>query len=373
MHLAVTISSHGYGHGAQTATVLAALRARLPALRLTLLTGLPRTFFTERIGDDFTLIDWRTDFGMHMSSALDVDRSRSADAYAALHAHWPAQVDAACARLEAVAPDLLLANVPYLPLAAAARLGLPALALCSLNWAGIYRHYFSTRPEAPAVLAAMQAAYASARHFLCPAPSMAMPELGNVRSIGPLAQLGQPRREQLRERLGSAGQRRLVMIAHGGIPLRLPLQAWPVDPDITWIVPQAWGIERPDMHAFEALGLSFVDTLASVDALLGKLGYGTVTECACNGIPLLYTSRPDWPEEACLAAWLERHGRCAAVPREALETGRLRAALEGLWAQPVPPLPVPTGAEEAARFLNEFFEPPGNLGEPPRRQGCQDV
>ncbi|MDV3237269.1 MAG: hypothetical protein LOY58_00250 [Gammaproteobacteria bacterium] len=357
MHLAVAISSHGYGHGAQTAAVLAAVRARLPQLRLTLLTGLPRAFLAERIGGDFTLIDWRADFGMRMTSALDVDLERSGDAYAAFHADWPAQVDAACARLEAVAPDLLLANVPYLPLAAAARLGLPALALCSLNWAGIYRHYFGARPEAPAVLADMEAAYNAARHFLCPAPSMAMPELGNVRPIGPLARLGRPRRAQLCDRLGIADTRRIVMIAPGGIPLRLPLETWPADPDIAWIVPQAWGVERPDMHAFEALGLGFTDALASVDALLGKLGYGTVAECACNGVPMLYIPRPDWPEEHCLADWLARHGRCAPVPREVVAAGRLRGLLDALWAQPARPLPAPTGAEEGATLIAAELRP----------------
>lgn len=351
MHLAVAISSHGYGHGAQTAAVLAALRTRLPQLRLTLLTGLPHAFLAERIGGDFTLIDWQADFGMHMTSALDVDRRRSGDAYAAFHAHWPARVAAACARLEAVVPDLLLANVPYLPLAAAARLGLPALALCSLNWAGIYRHYFGARPEARAVLADMEAAYNAARHFLCPAPSMAMPELGNVRPIGPLVRLGRPRRAQLCERLGIADTRRIVMIAPGGIPLRLPLETWPLDPAIAWIVPQAWGIERPDMHAFEALGLGFTDVLASVDALLGKLGYGTVTECACNGVPLLYVPRPDWPEERCLADWLAHHGRCVPVSREAVAAGRLRGPLDQLWAQPARPSPAATGAAEGATLI----------------------
>ena len=77
MHRAVAISSHGYGHGAQTTAVLTALRARLPELRLTLLTGLPRAFLEQRIPGEFTLIDWRGDFGMHMRSALDVDVERN--------------------------------------------------------------------------------------------------------------------------------------------------------------------------------------------------------------------------------------------------------------------------------------------------------
>ena len=105
------------------------------------------------------------------------------------------------------------------------------------------------------------------------------------------------------------------------------------------------------MHGFESLGLAFTDVLASADALLGKLGYGTVAECACNGIPMLYIPRPGWPEDACLAEWLREQGRCMPVAREAVTRGALREALEALWAQPVPVAPQPTGAEDAAEWL----------------------
>ncbi len=348
MHLAVAISAHGYGHGAQTAAVLTALRARMPEVRLTLLTALPRAFLHDRIPGEFDLIDWRGDFGMQMRSALEVDLARSAAEYADFHSAWALRVVETARLLEKLAPDLLLANIPYLPLAAAARIGLPSIALCSLNWAVIYRHYFAQCPEAPAILAAMEAAYNSAQIFLCPAPSMAMPELRNVQRIGPLARVGRTVRAELCARLNVSESQRLVLIAPGGIELRLPLEGWPEDAEITWIVPAAWGVQRNDMHSFESLGLRFTDVLASVDALLGKLGYGTVSECACNATPMLYMPRPDWPEEACLADWLHAHGRCAPVAYEQVLRGEFREVLESLWAQSAPATPQPTGAVEAA-------------------------
>lgn len=348
MHLAVAISSHGYGHGAQTTAVLTALRQRLPDIRLTLLTGLPRSFLQARINGDFDLIDWRGDFGMRMVSALEVDLERSAADYAAFHAAWGARRAQTAALLERLGPDLLLANVPYLPLAAGADIGLPCVALCSLNWAEIYRHYFVKRPEAPEILGSMLSAYNSAALFLCPAPSMPMPYLHNLQSIGPLARIGRDRRADICARLGVPETQRLVLIAPGGIPLRLPLDHWPVHADISWIIPDDWDLARKDMHTFASFGMNFTDMLASVDALLGKLGYGTVAECACNGTPMLYIPRPDWPEENVLASWLQRHGCCAAVAPDTLLRGQIRDRLETLWAQSPPPRPLPTGADEAA-------------------------
>ena len=351
MHLAVAISSHGYGHGAQTAVVLTALRARCPRLRLTLLTGLPAGFLHDRIPGEFELIDWRGDFGMRMHSALAVDLARSAADYVAFHATWERRVTDAAALLEKIAPDLLLVNVPYLALAAAARIGLPSVALCSLNWSLVYEHYFAERPEAGEILHCMHAAYDSAELFLCPEPSMPMPELHNVRGIGPLARLGREQRVLVHERLGIGGDRPVVVVAPGGIPFRLSLQHWSALPGVTWVVPDDWDDGRAHVHRVGALGLQFTDLLASADAVLGKLGYGTVAECACNGTPLLYLPRAGWPEEPVLADWLSAHGRCARIDLHRLSTPTLGAALEAVWTQPEPPRPAATGAEQAARLL----------------------
>lgn len=355
MHLVVAISAHGYGHGAQTAAVLTALRRRRPELCLTLLTALPRKFLESRIPGEFELIEWRGDFGMQMISALQVDLPRSAADYAAFHASWDTRLDETVGLLERLAPDLLLANIAYLPLAASVRIGLPSVALCSLNWADIYRHYFVARPEAPAILEQMLAAYNSAEVFLCPAPSMPMPALHNVHSIGPLARIGRGRRAALCARLGVSEAQRIVVIAPGGMPLQLPLTDWPMISHIIWIVPDDWVTTRADMQRFAALNMDFTDLLASADAVLGKLGYGTVAECACNSTPLLYLPRPDWPEEPCLADWLQRHGRCAALRQEQILNGEFNEVLERLWAQSVPVAPQPTGAEDAAREIIKRF------------------
>lgn len=355
MHLAVAISSHGYGHGAQTAAVLTALRKRLPELRLTLLTALPRKFLENRIPGEFEQIEWRGDFGMQMHSALEVDRLRSAAEYAAFHASWEARLSETVALLERLAPDLLLANIPYLPLAASARIGLPSIALCSLNWADIYRHYFADRPEATGILEQMLTAYNSAKVFLCPAPSMAMPDLHNIQSIGPLARIGHDCRSEICERLGLPESQRIVVIAPGGMPLQLPLSDWPVVSNITWIIPDDWVAACVDMHSFASLNMDFTDLLTSADAVLGKLGYGTVAECACNATPLLYMPRPDWPEEPCLAEWLQWHGRCAPLSYEQILNGEFNMVLERLWTQSIPAVPQPTGADEAAQAIMSWL------------------
>ena len=354
-HLLVAISAHGFGHTAQTAPVVNALRQHFPELRLTLRTAVPRSLLDARFGGEFEHSTVASDVAMIMDSALDVRREESALAYARFHEEWEQKVDAEATVLKKLAPDCVLANVPYLTLAAAKYAGIPAVAICSLNWADIYAYYCAGYPEAGKIHAQILAAYNSADIFLQTEPSMPMRDINKRRTIGPVARLGNNRRAEINVRLGLAGDERLVLIAPGGIAMRLPIEAWPRVPKLRWLVMQDWKINHPDALPLEALDMHFVDVLCSCDALIGKPGYGSFAEAACNGVPVLYVKRDGWPEEPYLVEWLQQHGRCLEIGRAELYRGDIHAALTALWALPIPVLPEPVGAQQAADYLLENY------------------
>jgi len=343
-HLLVALSAHGYGHAAQTAAVVNRLRNKIPRLRVTLRTTLARDFLARRFAGEFDLIPESTDIGMHMASAIEVRVQETAHAYRAFHRDWDARVTAEGERLRALKPDLLLANVPYLPLAGAAAAAIPACALCSLNWADI------DAPDAPTILAHMLDAYRSAQAFLQPAPHMPMADLDNRRAIGPIATVAE-RPADLAARLGLPAETRMVHIALGGMELRFPIERWPRVSGVHWVVPASWRVVLPDVTAFESLKLNFPDALAGSAGFVTKPGYGSFAEAGCAGVPVLYLRRRDWPEEPYLVDWLARHTRCGEIARDALECGDVVPALDALWRMPAPPRARPTGVEQAAEHL----------------------
>jgi hypothetical protein len=346
-HLFVDISSHGYGHLAQTAPVLNRLAELRPDVRLSLRSGLPQVKLQQRIQAPFEHLAAASDFGYVMVDALTIDHAASRARYQSQHADFAARVEADAALLRALGATAVFSNVSYFPLAAAAQLGLPAAVLCSLNWADLYAYYYG----ADAIHADMLAAYRSAL-FLRATPGMPMPMLDQIEPIGPVAVRGQSRSGELRAKLGAGSTARLALVALGGIPTRLPVEDWPVLPDMHWLVPAAWQVRRPDMQAFEPLGWPFADLLRSVDAVITKPGYGTFAEAACNGTAVLYQRRSDgWPEQDCLVDWLHAHARCAEVSAEDLQHGNLAAALAACRKTAVPPAPTFDGAETAARRL----------------------
>ena len=359
-HLFVDISAHGLGHLAQVAPVLNALSCRLENLRMTLRSGLPTATLQARINAEFTHLAASSDFGYVMHDAMRVDLEATARAYRAQHADWDLRVEHEARLLAGQAPDLLLSDVAYLPLAGAARAGIPAVAMCSLNWAGLLGHFFAAEGWATEIRRQMLAAYNSATCFLRLTPGMAMAELSGRRDIGLVAALGQDCRQAIRAQLRCADDERLVLIAFGGVSKQLPLAAWPRVARVRWLVPQAWQLAHPCASDFEPLGRSFTDLMCSVDAVIAKPGYGTFTEAACNGTPVLYVRRQDWPEQHCLIDWLERHGQCREISEVELLDGQLEAALEALWQQPVPPRPLPVGAAEAAALLLPWLRRAGH-------------
>jgi hypothetical protein len=351
MHLVVDLSAHGFGHIAQTAPVVNELKRRMPQLCVTLRSMAPQAILATRFRYHFRHLCETNDVGMGMTSALDVDLERSRTAYQAFHHDWELKVTAEASKLEALKPDLLFSNVPYLGLAAARRAGIPAVAMCCLNWADIYRHHFADRPDGPVIHRQILGAYNGADCFLKLTPGMPMAELTITREIGPVAMLGKNRRNEIASRVGLKQGGKLVLVALGGISIRLGVESWPRLPGVRWLVERAWKVQHPDAIELESLELPFSDIFASCDALITKPGYGSFVEAACEGLPVLYVDRPDWPEARYLTDWLKCNGSCAEIGRAELERGEIKEGLESLFALTKPQAVAPTGVGQAADFL----------------------
>lgn len=349
-HLFLALSGHGFGHLAQAAPILAGLAGRLPGLRLTIQTTLPRAVLEARLPLEFRLIPHEADFGMRMHSALRVDLPASLADYRRFHGDWDERLARQRRILSDSAPDLLLANVPYLPLAAADSLDIPSVAFCSLNWADILE---GCSPDArvTALAATIRQHYRRAACFLRLTPGMPMEGLPNRRVIGPVAQVGTAQARQLRERLGLGPAQRLLLVAMGGVGVDLRPADWGLPAHVHCLLPGPDPDPAAGLHTWAETGLSVTDLIASVDAVLCKPGYGTFVEAACCATPLVYLERGDWPEEGCLTDWLQSHARSRRLTRTELRDGGLWGALRDLWSAPAGPAVQPTGVAEAVAAI----------------------
>ncbi|QQZ28721.1 hypothetical protein HMY34_08100 [Thiothrix subterranea] len=357
-HLLVDISAHGFGHVAQTSAVLNALDCT--NIRLTIRSSAAEKMLRERIRHPFTLIPYQQDAGMVMHDALRVDIAASMRWYADFHANYAARKAQAARELAQLQPDLLFANVPYLSLDAAGECGVPAIALCSLNWADVFHTYCGGLPGAAQIREEILHAYTQAECFLQPTPSMDMHPAIRTQPIAPIAAQGKRNPAGLRQQSGLPDHTRFVLVALGGLGMEYPLENWPRIPGVCWIFPDvALTQARADFLPASLFALPYVDLLASCDAVITKTGYGTQTEAVVNQVPTLCITRPGWPEEPNLPDWHAQHGELTLIDWKTLQTGgfthQIRALLEMPWRKP---LVFPTGAQQAAeRLLNRITSP----------------
>ncbi|HNA28579.1 MAG TPA: hypothetical protein PLL19_03115 [Thiobacillaceae bacterium] len=352
MKLLAAISHHGLGHLAQAAPVLNALGHLLPELELTIWSGLPASALSGRIQSPFRHRHEPADMGLIMEDALNVATSASHAALLAFHRDWPTRLTGETAWLRAEGFGAVFSDIAYLPLAAAAQAGVPGLGLCSLNWRDIYASYLSDRAGMDGLLADLEAAYGAAITFLRPTPAMPMAWLTNAEAIPPIACLGRNRRDELRERAGIPRGHRVILVGFGGIAYTL---LPPRLEGVAWLIPGPAPGTRPDVFSLDGTGLSFLDGLASSDALMTKVGYGGFVEAAAHAIPVLYLDRPDWPETIHLARWLDLHGNTLAMSAADMKKDRLDELIARLLAQPRKPPVRADGADVAARRLADML------------------
>ena len=353
--LLVDISSHGFGHFAQAAPILNQLQLLMPELDLTIRCGLPVERLQTRLQGKWQHIQATSDFGFVMIDASRINHDQTAARYRAFHTNWQERLQEETKKIEALKPDLVLTNVAYLPLAAAHQAGIASLSMSSLNWADLFGYFYGKEPWGSPIHAQMLDAYRKADHFIRLTPAMPMESFEHQITMPPVASLGKSVRQALLKQFNITENSKLILVAFGGFDKEVDIKAWPQIKNVHWIVPSAWLAERSEMSALESCGVNFTNLIKSVDSVLTKPGYGTFTEAACNGTPVLYVPRDDWPEQDCLIKWLNDNARCQSISETDLNTGNLQEALFALLENSAPPTPVPEGSLQVAKFIAEYL------------------
>jgi UDP:flavonoid glycosyltransferase YjiC (YdhE family) len=350
-HLFLAVTAHGYGHLAQVAPVVHALAARLPAMRLTLQGDIDVAVARARLPGDFRHLPEAADVGLLMDGPLSTRWEESLPAYEAFEAAYSHHLERQLRLFKADPPDLVLADVPWLPLDAAGSLGIPAAALCSLNWYDILAASPVANRLSAALTRRLTSVYASVDLFIRPAPSMPMEWLPNAKEVGPIAQKAASQRGWIRERLALPDDYPLVLMQFGGVDGFDPFAEAPPVSGVRWLVTRDEGRGRTDVTRLSQLGVSVIEALAASDAVLTKAGYGSFSEAACHGIPVLSVHRGDWPEEPWLLGWLRGRVPVREIGLQDLLGGRLEEPLRELLRRGRATPVEPTGADESADLL----------------------
>jgi hypothetical protein len=363
-HVAAYITGHGFGHATRMAAVIGALAERLPDLSVSLVSTAPEWLFRLNLSVPFRLRSRALDVGVIQRDCIRLDSPATLAAYARVQARQDALIEEEAAVLRREAIDLVVADIPPAAFPIARRAGIPAVGIGNFSWDWIYADYVRSLPSHAPLLGAIREAYGQADLFLrlpFHGPCDAFP---TVRDIPMIARRSRRSRHEVRRRLGLPETRPVILLSFGGFEIQgIDFDRVERLTEYLFLTTQTPPRPVANLRAVALDGLRYEDLVAQADGVITKPGYGIVSDCLANRTPVLYTSRGEFAEYACLVEGLERYGVSRFIGNQDLLAGNWRGAIAALLGQPRSWTDVPAnGAEVAAEIVVEAFLRPGLPG-----------
>jgi L-arabinokinase len=328
MRIVYYISGHGFGHASRSIELIKAIVAARPDARLLIKTAAPAWLFDAIAGPSIAVLPFDADTGITQRDSLNIDEPDSVRRAAAFYRDFDGLAEREAVSLRASRATVVIGDIPPLAHAAAARAGLPSVAIGNFTWDWIYAGYDSFAREAPGVIHVIRDAYALATRALrLPLHGGFEPMAAVTEDIPFIARHSTRDPAETRRALGVPDDRPFVVASFGAYGLTAAYDDIARAQRLTVLSP---GSTLP-------AGIAYQDVVAAADLVITKPGYGIVSECVANGTPLLYTSRGRFVEYDVFVAEMPRVVRCRFIPQDDLMAGRWRPHIEALLAQPPPP------------------------------------
>ena len=353
------ISAHGFGHAAQVVPVLNALGRLVPDLRVILRTTVPASFFNDRLVIPWEISAVQQDVGCIQDGPLTIDVEETWREHERFHATWTDRIQHEVTAMKASQPDVVLADTPYLALAAGKAAAIPTVALVSFTWDLILSEYVAPPPiDRSGLLHAIRQSYAQADVALRMIPAPKIDIIQRIVDIGPIAEPASSARDQLATVLALTPGERTVLVGFGGIPLTsLPFA------DLELLAGYRFLFDGPippgsaKFVSTHSLPFSFKTLMASVDLIMTKPGYGTIVEAVALQLPVVYVRRFNFADEPPLVDYLHRYGRGVEMSIDDFTQGHWEPALQQALTAPLPLLTPPsTGTLAAAEVLIRYCQ-----------------
>lgn len=328
--IVVYITAHGLGHATRTLEVLKQVRLHDPGLPIKVVSRLPEWLLDSRL-PGVEQREFSLDVGLVQRDAVEPDLPATESQLRVLLDKWDGLLEGEARWLTTEGATLVLADIPGIPLEAAAKAGITSVALGNFGWDWIYQG-LGEEPVWQEASARFSQAYGCADVLLRYPLSEPMTAFPRIEQVGLVSQPGGPRRAELAKRFGadpgklwllfvfnslqfsSLGLRRLESL--GGCQLFTTGQ-------LNW-EGVANAISVPPSQ------VGFSDLLASVDGVVSKPGFGVVSDCLANDKPLLYVERENFREYDLLKREMEESMACFHLPLRDLYEGRLENAVKAL-------------------------------------------
>ncbi|GER39757.1 galactokinase [Striga asiatica] len=324
------VTGHGFGHATRVVEVTRHLI--LAGHHVHVVTGAPDYVFTTEIqSPGLFLRKVLLDCGAVQADALTVDRLASLEKYSetavvprdtilATEVEW----------LKSIKADLVVSDVVPVACRAAADAGIRSVCVTNFSWDFIYAEYVMAAGHHHRSIVWQIAEDYSHCEFLIRLPGYCpMPAFRDAIDVPLVVRRLHKSREEVRKDLGIPEDVKIVILNFGGQP-----SGWTLKEEY---LPHGWlclvcgaseSLDLPPNFVKLAKDTYTPDVIAASDCMLGKIGYGTVSEALAFKIPFVFVRRDYFNEEPFLRNMLEFYQAGVEMIRRDLLTGHWSPYLE---------------------------------------------
>ncbi|MBN2243128.1 MAG: hypothetical protein JW793_10595 [Acidobacteria bacterium] len=348
--IAYYVSAHGYGHGVRSCDIIRALNRLDPDLTVDVVSGLPQEFLFNRISSaPNSFRNDAFDLGMVQKDSIRVDVPATLNRLERLFDRREERIEREIRYLQESGVDLVICDIPDLPLEAAAKAGVPRMAVGNFGWDWIYAGFTGRDPRWAGIVDRIREAYGKTDLLLRLPFSDSMEAFPVIEDIPLVASPGKYRRDAIAGLVRCDMRKKWILISFTSLSWSgqaLDRIERLKDYEFFTVHPLSWS--RCNIHTLLREQFPFSDIVASVDAVVSKPGFGILSDCVVNRKPLIYADRSDFPEFEVLEAGIRRHLKHLHIPASDLYIGNLESSLERIWTRPEGKAPLRHGGDSVA-------------------------
>lgn len=324
------VTGHGFGHATRVVEVVRHLINAGHDVHV--VTGAPDYVFTTEVQSPRLFIrKVLLDCGAVQADALTVDRLASLEKYSETAVVPRASILAAETEwLNSIKADLVVSDVVPVACRAAADAGIRSVCVTNFSWDFIYAEYVMAAGNHHRSIIWQIAEDYSHCEFLIRLPGYCpMPAFRDVIDVPLVVRRLHKSPKEVRRELGYGDDVKLVIFNFGGQPAGWKLKEEFLPPGWLCLVCGASeDQELPPNFIKLAKDVYTPDLIAASDCMLGKIGYGTVSEALAYKLPFVFVRRDYFNEEPFLRNMLEHYHCGVEMIRRDLLTGHWIPYLE---------------------------------------------
>ena len=352
-HIAFFISSHGLGHAARAAGIMAALHELNSGLHFEIFTAVPEWFFKESLSGSFTIHSVLTDIGLVQKNPFNEDVSRSLKQLDSFFPFDSNRLEPVLKIVSDAACDVILCDIAPMGIEVGKTLGIPSVLIENFTWDWIYERYVIKDERFKVHIEYLNKLFDAADFHIQTIP-VCNPKHVDI-TVRPVSRKPRTLPEKVRSELVIPETVPMVMITMGGIPQHFDImETLRKHPEYCFVIS---GGGESFIRDNNVIVLPYhsdyyhPDLIHASNVVVGKSGYSTLSEVFYGGVPFIFVKRPTFRESEVFTPFIKSKMNGVGISEAAFNTGSWLSFIPDLLKLQLIRRKQPHGEDQAAEYI----------------------